>query len=198
MCTCVAVCWECAKRSACTQAADRVGRVHGYACARRARPVVCLRTEQVGMVRRVKGLSAILPRRAVFELYNHVNNRQMACARPGTRSVDRLFRRCPSYYKEVHTHGIACRRGLVATVRNRKSTRHRAVAPLWPPCRRLVEPQWLHISRSIAVHLGPRLACEYGERLEGDQPERPPRRFRQHGDLVFRAAPSGWPAARGS
>ena len=80
------------------------------------------------MVRRVKGLSAILPRRAVFELYNHVNNRQMACARPGTRSVDRLFRRCPSYYKEVHTHGIACRRGLQYGIGN-----PHAIA-LWPHC----------------------------------------------------------------
>ena len=46
MCTCVAVCWKCAKLNACAHAAGRVGRVHGYACARRARPVVCPRAER--------------------------------------------------------------------------------------------------------------------------------------------------------
>ena len=50
MCTCVAVCWKCARRSACTYTAGRMDRVHGYACARRAHPVVCLRAERVGMV----------------------------------------------------------------------------------------------------------------------------------------------------
>ena len=66
MCICVAVCWKCARRSACARTAGRVCRVRGYACARRARPVVRPRTERVGMVRRVKGLSAISFKGAVF------------------------------------------------------------------------------------------------------------------------------------